>query len=44
VLGGLAPDQIAQGLAIQFTWVAVFFALFQGVWRRGLKSYGAVGA
>ena len=44
VLGGLTPDQIAQGLVIQFTWVGVFFALFQVVWRRGLKSYGAVGA
>jgi len=44
VLGGLTPDQIAQGLAIEFVWVGVFFVLFQLVWRRGLKSYGAVGA
>ena len=44
VLGGLTPDQIALGLVIQFAWVGVFFALFQLVWRRGLKSYGAVGA
>ena len=44
VLGGLTLDQIALGLAIQFAWVGMFFMLFQLVWRRGLKSYGAVGA
>jgi ABC-2 type transport system permease protein len=44
VLGELTPDQIGLGLALQFSWVAVFFVLFQFVWRRGLKSYGAVGA
>jgi ABC-2 type transport system permease protein len=44
VLGELTPDQITQGLAIQFAWVGVFFVTFQWVWRRGLKSYGAVGA
>lgn len=44
VLGGLTSDQIALGLAIQSTWVGAFFVLFQLVWRRGLKSYGAVGA
>jgi ABC-2 type transport system permease protein len=44
ILGGLTPEQIAQGLAIQFMWVGVFFGVFQLIWRRGLKSYGAVGA
>jgi ABC-2 type transport system permease protein len=44
VLGSLTPDQIALGLAIQFAWVGILFVLFQLVWRRGLRSYGAVGA
>jgi ABC-2 type transport system permease protein len=44
VLGGLTPDQIALGLTIQFAWVGMFFGLFQIIWRRGLKSYAAVGA
>ncbi len=44
ILGGLTPQQMAVGFAIQFTWVLIFFGLFQLVWQRGLKLYGAVGA
>ncbi len=44
ILGDLTPDQIAQGFVIQYAWVLIFFMAFQFIWRRGLKSYGAVGA
>ncbi len=44
ILGYLTPDQIALGFVMQWAWVGVFFVLFQIVWRRGLKVYGAVGA
>jgi ABC-2 type transport system permease protein len=44
ILGALTPDQIAIGFVMQYAWVLIFFGLFQFVWRRGVKSYGAVGA
>ena len=40
----LGPVQIAQGLAMQWIWAGVFFALYRFVWARGLKQYSAVGA
>jgi hypothetical protein len=38
ILGGLTPEQIALGLAIQTTRVAVFFALFQFTKRAAFRS------
>jgi len=36
--------QIIQGLAVQWMWLVVFYALYRFVWARGLKRYSAVGA
>jgi ABC-2 type transport system permease protein len=44
ILGQLTPDQIVLGFVMQYAWVAVFWAVFQIVWRRGVRSYSAVGA
>lgn len=44
ILGRLSPDQIALGFAIEYVRVFGLIAVFQFMWRRGLKLYGAVGA
>jgi ABC-2 type transport system permease protein len=44
MLGRLSLAQIGQGLAIQFGWVTIAFLAYHGLWRRGLRHYGAVGA
>jgi ABC-2 type transport system permease protein len=40
----LGPMQILPGLAMQWIWAGVFFALYRFVWARGLKQYSAVGS
>jgi len=42
-LGTIKGLALAQGLAIQFAWLAFFWGLSQFVWRRGIKKYSAVG-
>jgi len=42
-LGAIKGLDLAQGLAIQFAWLAFFWLLSQFVWRRGIKKYSAVG-
>ena len=44
LMGRLPLGAILQGIAIQWMWVGVMFALNRWVWRRGLRSYSAVGA
>ena len=44
LMGRLSLGAILQGIAIQWLWVAVVFALNRWVWRRGLRHYSAVGA
>lgn len=44
VLGRLSIDQIVFGFGVEAMWIAIFFFVFQHLWRRGLKLYGAVGA
>ncbi len=42
--GQLGTPDIVRGLAVQWTWVTVFYAMYRFVWVRGLKKYSAVGA
>lgn len=45
IITGRAPfERLAFGLAVQFAWAALFFALAQVMWRRAMRSYSAVGA
>ena len=42
--GRLSLAMILQGIAIQWVWIAAFYALNRWVWRKGLRRYSAVGA
>ncbi|HET7625434.1 MAG TPA: ABC-2 family transporter protein [Verrucomicrobiae bacterium] len=42
-MGKTTGAALAQGLAIQFGWVAATYLLARFAWRRGIKKYGAVG-
>ena len=42
--GGVTPERALFILAGQVVWLAVIYAAFQVVWRRGVKAYSAVGA
>jgi len=44
VIGRLSGPELAVGFALQLLWLAVFGGLALGLWRRGLRVYGAVGA
>jgi ABC-2 type transport system permease protein len=44
LLGRLTPIQTLEGLALQVGWLLVFILLLIALWRRGLRSYSAVGA
>ena len=44
ILGRLPLDQIALGFAVELSWIAILLLAFQWMWRRGLRSYSAVGA
>jgi ABC-2 type transport system permease protein len=37
------PGAYLRGFAGQFVWLAVWWALYRLVWRRGMRHYGAVG-
>ena len=42
-LGQSTGRALWQGMAIQAAWVLFFYLLAQGVWRRGIRTYTAVG-
>jgi ABC-2 type transport system permease protein len=42
-LGRAAGPALAQGLLIQFAWVAAAYLLARFMWHRGIKKYGAYG-
>lgn len=42
--GKASLEQAAQGAVVLMTWLVVFWFVRLGVWRAGLKKYGAVGA
>jgi ABC-2 type transport system permease protein len=44
IIGRLDGAAIVQGLALQAVWVAIFAVLGGWLWRRGLRTFGAVGA
>lgn len=44
LIGRVQGPEIARGLALQALWVLVFGALVGLLWRRGVRTYGAVGA
>ena len=44
ILGKLSSAQIAQGYVIGGIWLAISIAVFNWVWRNGVKRYSAVGA
>ena len=44
ILGRLTLAEIALGFIVQYAWVIVLLVVFQAIWKRGLKLYGAVGA
>jgi len=45
LLAGKATlEQAAQGAVMLTVWLVVFWFVRLGVWRVGLKKYGAVGA
>lgn len=43
-IGRVRGAAIAEGLALQALWLAVFAGLAALLWRRGVRAYGAVGA
>lgn len=43
-IGRLSGPEIAMGFVMQAVWLAIFGGLALWLWRRGLRSYGAVGA
>jgi ABC-2 type transport system permease protein len=43
LVGGLSPNQVLTGFALQAGWLIVASALFLVIWREGLKRYSAVG-
>jgi len=44
ILGKLPPEEILRGFLLGGIWFGVLLALFQLVWRSGLKRFSAVGA
>ncbi len=44
ILGKLSPEQIIQGYVSAGVWLVISLALFNFVWRNGVKRYSAVGA
>ncbi|MBL8974401.1 MAG: ABC-2 family transporter protein, partial [Myxococcales bacterium] len=44
MIGRLSGPEIVVGFATQAGWLAGFGGLALWLWRRGLRSYGAVGA
>ncbi|HYN87982.1 MAG TPA: ABC-2 family transporter protein [Ardenticatenaceae bacterium] len=44
ILGKLPPDLIVRNFAMGVLWFGIALALFQVVWRSGLKRFSAVGA
>lgn len=44
ILGKFSSAQIVQGYVVGFIWLAVSIAVFNWVWRSGVKRYSAVGA
>lgn len=44
LLGRLSPPAVLQGLLVQFLWLGLMLALFQLVWRQGVRRYAAYGA
>lgn len=43
ILGQLRPAQAAQGLLVQVVWIGACWAIALASWRRGIKTYTAVG-
>lgn len=44
ILGRLSSEQILQGFLSGAVWIVIALALFNRVWREGVKRYSAVGA
>ncbi|HJZ45754.1 MAG TPA: ABC-2 family transporter protein [Roseiflexaceae bacterium] len=44
ILGRVPPDAIVRNFALGLLWFVIGLALFQLVWRRGVKRFSAVGA
>ncbi len=42
-MGKVAGAELWQGLAVQFLWVVLMYALARFLWRRGIKKYSAFG-
>lgn len=43
-IGAVPLNQAGRGFLIGCLWIAIFFGIYRGLWRLGLKRYGAVGA
>jgi ABC-type uncharacterized transport system permease subunit len=43
-LGKLPPEVIARNFAMGVVWFGIALALFQVIWRAGVKRFSAVGA
>jgi len=41
--GVVTPEQYVRGFLGQVCWLAVWWAAYRVVWRRGIRHYGAVG-
>ncbi|NWF63187.1 MAG: ABC-2 family transporter protein, partial [Chloroflexi bacterium] len=44
ILGKLSTEQIIQGYLLAGVWLVISLALFNWVWREGVKRFSAVGA
>ncbi len=44
LLGRIAPVQAMTGVGVQVAWVILGLILLKAVWRRGVRTYSAVGA
>jgi ABC-2 type transport system permease protein len=44
ILGKLSNAQIVQGFTMAGIWLVISIALFNWVWRNGVKRFSAVGA
>ncbi len=44
ILGKLSPAEMVQGFGMSLAWLAVSYALFRYVWKKGLTKFSAVGA
>lgn len=43
LMGKLSPAQLTAGLAMQVVWTAAALTVYGFVWRRGIKTYTAIG-